>query len=284
MNTKIPSYLCKKANVNRLILVTSIFALLFINIFEPFGSLVIYRTISEFKYFLLSSVIILDGMIIVVLSRLAMLDFAKKHSVTYLHYVIWVLSEIIALALFFSLFNKFIVEEEMDRNFIDIFNNSAVNAGIVLLLPYSILWLYFRRQEKKISLQGNSPLDKNIEELSKQEIAFPDESGNLRISVPLKDILYIDSTDNFVTIHYLNQSRLSHFLIRNSLTRMIDNLTNDDSLVRCHRNYIVNLEKVRVLHKNKGEVTLELDNLNSTDIPVSSLYYDKFISKFAEFS
>jgi len=75
--------------------------LLFINIYEPFGSLVIYRTVSEIKYFFLSSVIILDGMLVMVLSRLVMLVILKRHAVTCLQYACWVLGEILAMTLFF---------------------------------------------------------------------------------------------------------------------------------------------------------------------------------------
>ena len=284
MNTRIPSYFCEKANVNRLILVTAIFALFFVNIVEPFGSLVIYRTVSEFKYIFLSSIIILTGMIIVVLSRLFMMDFVKRHTITYLHYVFWVVGEILSVSLFFTFFSMFVIEEEKYQNFIDIFKNSTLNASILILLPYSILWLYFHRHEKRQLNQYNPLKNKDFKAPEKQKIIFHDEKGNIRITVPCKDLLYIDSTSNFITIHYLDQSRVSHFLIRNSLTKMIDDLNNDSQLIRCHRNYIVNPDKVKVLHKNKGEITLELDDLNASTIPVSSLYYEKFISEFSDYS
>lgn len=284
MNTRIPSYLYKKANVNRLILFTAFFALLFVNIFEPFGSLVMYRTISEFKYFFLSSIIILDGMILIMLSRLVMLDFVKRHYITYLQYVIWVMGEIFAVSLFFALFTKFVVEEENNRNFTEIFKNSTVNGSILILLPYSILWLYFWRREKKQEIQCDLRKSTDFETSERQNITFHDEKGNLRITVPREDVLYIDSTNNFITIHYLNQSRLSHFLIRSSLTKMSDDLIDDNLLVRCHRNYIVNPDKVKVLHKNKGKITLQLEDLNVSSIPVSSLYYEEFISRFSDLS
>jgi hypothetical protein len=243
-----------------------------------------YRTISEIKYFFLSSIIILDGIILIIISRLVMLQFIKRHSITYLQYVFWVVSEIIAVSLFFTLFTMFLIEEENNRNFTEIFKNSILNGSILILLPYSMLWLYFRRREKKQPIKYNLLNNTDTDSLEKQKIPFHDEKGNLRITVQREDILYIDSTNNFITIHYLNQSRVSHFLIRNSLTKMIDDLNNDSQLIRCHRNYFVNPNKVKVLHKNKGEITLELDDLNASAIPVSSLYYDKFISELSYLS
>ena len=118
----------------------------------------------------------------------------------------------------------------------------------------------------------------------KNLIAFPDEKGELRISIMLENLLYIDSSDNYVTIHYLNKSKLSHFLIRNTLKWMDENLTNDSQLVRCHRSYIVNLDKVKVIRKNKGGIIMELDIVNTPDIPVSTTFYERVMSKFSHYS
>jgi len=284
MNTKIPAYLYDKSNINRLILFTALFALLFINIFQPFGSRGWYPYISDFKYFFFSSLIILIGMLVVVVSRFIMILFVKKHSITYLQYAFWVLAEIIAMSLFYSAFTKFIPEEGMNRDFLEIFHKSTVNTSLVLLLPYSILWLYFSWRDKNNLLQKMSVEDPTAGVQRKNSIAFPDEKGELRITIMLENLLYIDSSDNYVTIHYLNKSKLSHFLIRNTLKWMDENLTNDSQLVRCHRSYIVNLDKVKVIRKNKGGIIMELDIVNTPDIPVSTTFYERVMSKFSHYS
>jgi len=284
MNTNIPSYLYDKANINRLILFTALFALLFINIFQPFGSRGWYPDISDFKYFFFSSLIILTGMLVVVISRLIMLLYVKKHTVTYLQYTLWVVGEILSMSLFYSLFSKFIPEQGMKRDFMEIFHKSTVNTSLVLLLPYAILWLYFSWRDKNSLLQKMATVDQGNVALRKNLIAFTDEKGELRISIMLENLLYIDSSDNYVTIHYLNKSKLSHFLIRNSLKWMDENLTKDSQLVRCHRGFIVNLDKVKVLRKNKGGIIMELDVVNVPDIPVSATYYDSVMAKFSYYS
>jgi len=284
MNTNIPSYLYDKANINRLIFFTAIFALLFINIFQPFGSREWYPNISDFKYFFFSSFIILIGMLVVVVSRFIMLQFVKKHSISYFQYEFWVLAEILAMSLFYSLFTKFIPEEGMKRDFVEIFHKSTVNTSLILLLPYSILWLYFSWKEKNRLLQEMIKEDQPLDVQRKKSIAFFDEKGELRITIMLENLLYIDSSDNYVTIHYLNKSKLSHFLIRNTLKWMDDNLTNSSQLVRCHRSYIVNLDKVKVIRKNKGGIIMELEAASAPDIPVSNTYYERVMTKFSHYS
>lgn len=284
MNNKIPAYLYDKSNITRLILLTAVFALLFINIFQPFGSRGWYPYISDFKYFFFSSLIILTGMLVVVVSRLIMLAYGRKHAITYLQYSIWVLSEIVSMSLFYSLFSKFIPKEGANRDFLDIFHKSTVNTSLVLLLPYSILWLYFSWRDKNNMLEKMSQEEPPTETPKKNLIAFPDEKGELRISIMLENLLYVDSADNYATIHYLNKSKLSHFLIRNSLKWMEENLTKDSPLVRCHRSYVVNLDKVKVLRKTKDGIYLELDAVNTPDIPVSKTYYERVMTKFSQYS
>ena len=115
-------------------------------------------------------------------------------------------------------------------------------------------------------------------------VAFMDEKVELKISLMVENLLYIDAADNYATIYYLNKSKLSHYLLRNTLKWMDENLTNDTPLVRCHRSYMVNLDKVKVLRKTKTGIYIELDAENTPDIPVSKTYYERFMKKFSQYS
>ena len=283
MNSKIPAYLYEKGNIIRLILFTALFALLFINIFQPFGSRNWYPEVSDFNYFVFSSLIILTGMLVVVISRMFMLYFVRAHSINFWQFSVWILFEILAMSLFYALFTKFIPKEGLNRDFIEIIQKCTINTGLILLLPYSISWLFFSWKEK------NRLIEKlQVEETNgvntKSMIGFSDEKGELKISVMLENLLYIDSADNYATIHYLNKSKLSHYMIRNTLKWMDENLTKETLLVRCHRSYIVNLDKVKVLRKTKNGIYLEMDAENTPDIPVSKTYYERFMNKFSQYS
>ena len=60
----VPNYIFEKKNNVRLILLTAFFALIFINIYKPFGSQSWYH-VSSFKFFVFSSLLILTGMLVV---------------------------------------------------------------------------------------------------------------------------------------------------------------------------------------------------------------------------
>lgn len=284
MDKKVPFYLLEKKNTVRIILFTAFFALLFINLFQPFGSRNWYPNISDFKYFFFSSLIILTGMLVVVVSRLFMGLYIRRHELNYLQYAILILSEILAMSLFFSLFSRYVPSGGKERDFMQLFQKSFVNTSLVLLLPYSISILFFSWKEKNRLLKAQEGDDSTIPTHKKNLIGFQDEKGELKISIMLENLVLIESADNYATIHYINKDKLNTFLIRNSLKWIEDNLTKDTSLVRCHRSYIINLDKVRVFKKTKNGIFMELEAPDTPDIPVSKTYYNKVMEKFSQYS
>ncbi len=284
MDKKVPFYLLEKKNTVRIILFTAFFALLFINLFQPFGSRNWYPNISDFKYFFFSSLIILTGMLVVVVSRLFMGLYIRRHELNYLQYAILILSEILAMSLFFSLFFRYVPSGGKERDFMQLFQKSFVNTSLVLLLLYSISILFFSWKEKNRLLKAQEGDDSTIPTHKKSLIGFQDEKGELKISIMLENLVLIESADNYATIHYINKDKLNTFLIRNSLKWIEDNLTKDTSLVRCHRSYIINLDKVRVFKKTKNGIFMELEAPDTPDIPVSKTYYNKVMEKFSQYS
>lgn len=284
MDQKIPYYLLEKRNTIHMILFTVFFALLFINIFQPFGSRNWYPNISDFNYFFFSSIIILTGMLVVVISRLFLGLYTRKNEINYLQYTVWVFAEIIAMSMFYALFSKYVPKGGEDRDFFILLKNSTINTSLVLLIPYAMSFLYFSWKEKNRLLNERivNPVQPDVPK--KGLIGFTDEKGELKISIMLDNLIYIDSADNYATIHYINKEKIANFLIRNSLKWMEENLTKGTPLVRCHRSYIINLDKVKVLRKTKAGIFLELDAPNAPDIPVSKTYYDKVMEKFSQYS
>ena len=283
MDGKIPAYLYEKSNTVKMILFTASFALLFINLFQPFGSRDWYPGTSDIKYFAFSSLIILTGMLVVVISRVILTSYSKKHDVLYWQFALWIGCEIVAMAIFYTLFARFFPKDGLERELSEIFRQSLINTALVLLLPYAITWLYFSWKEKSKLLEHIEQVKSN-ETHARALVAFPDEKGDLKISIMLDNLLYVESADNYATINYMNKSKQSRFLLRNSLKWMEENLTKDTPLTRCHRSYIVNMDKVKILKKVKGGIVLELDAENTPEIPVSKTYYDSFMRKFSRYS
>ncbi len=146
----IPSYLNEKQNIVRLILFTSLFALVFINIYSPFGADK-WFTLTSLEFFTYSSLTILTGVLVVVFSRILMYKWCKRHTINILQYLGWIFAEIFSMAVTYALLEKFLLKDL--RLFMDLVMNSLKNTALVLLLPYSILWLYFSWQDKKDQIE-----------------------------------------------------------------------------------------------------------------------------------
>lgn len=278
MQKPIPSYLTEKGNLVRLIILTAAFALVFINIYAPFGADKWFN-VNRWEFFAYSSIVILTGVLVVVISRILMYLVVKKHPLLLWQYLVWVMAEVLFMAIFYSLFEKLFLKDS--RFYGDLLILSIKNTTLVLLLPYSVLWLYFSWREKKMQIIKLTE-QPQVADPSKNMIPFHDEKGELRFSVKLDNLLYLESADNYVNIHYLDHGKTTRFILRNTIKRFEESFKGTE-VIRCHRSYMVNFDKVKVLRKEKEELCLELDVPNTIALPVSKTYAKNVMEVFTRF-
>ncbi|GAP43685.1 protein containing LytTr DNA-binding domain [Lentimicrobium saccharophilum] len=267
LQKEIPAYLMLKSNIVRLILFTAFFALIFINVYAPFGVDVWFHT-TRWQLLLYSSVITLTGVLVVVISRIIMYHTRRTKLLRLWQYLVWVLAEVFFMGLFYTLYQKLILHDP--RFFPDLLALSVQNTALVLLLPYSVLWLYFSWEDKKIRLEKirkEGAPDGPV----KGMVHFCDERGGLRFSLKAENLLYLEAADNYVYIHYLDNGKLSRHLLRSNLKRL-DGELQDSALVRCHRSYMVNSEKVSLIRREKEGLRIEMEGIANLSLPVSPTY------------
>ncbi len=275
----IPHYLNEKTNIVRSIIFTSLFALVFINIYSPFGA-DRWFTLTRFQFFTYSSLVILTGVLVVVISRIVMYYTGRKYNIILWQYLVWIFAEIMLMSMFYALFEKFVLEDA--RSFTYLVKLSARNTALVLLLPYSAMWLYLSWRDKKALIERMSEMQSSAGNI-RDMIPFYDEKSVLKLSVKKENLLFLESAENYVSICYLNKGKVSKYLLRDTLKRQEENFTGTE-IVRCHRSYMVNFEKVRVIRKDKDGLKLELDNPSVMDIPVSKTYVDNVMQTFSRYS
>lgn len=274
----IPSYLNEKQNIKRLILFTSLFALVFINAYSPFGADRWYN-LTRLEFFTYSSLTILLGVLVVVISRIIMYHFCKRHSLNIWQYLIWIFAEIFSMAVVYAMFEKLFLKDA--RIFSDLVKNSSRNTALVLLLPYSVLWLYFSWRDKKEQIERLADYPPSLES-TRNMIPFYDDKGILKFSIKKENLLYLESAENYVNICYLNKGKVSKYLLRDTLKKIEENFSGTE-IIRCHRSYMVNFEKVKVIRKDKDGLKLEFDNPSVTDIPVSKTYVNTVMQTFSKY-
>ena len=275
----IPDYLVEKRNILRLIIFTALFALVFINIYSPFGADQ-WFDLTKLQFFTYSSVVILTGVLVVVFSRIIMYFVCKKNIINLLQYLAWIAAEILFMASFYALFQKFVLKDP--RLFTDLVKTSASNTALVLLLPYSISWLYFSWHDKKEKIERMEELS-SFTGSTKEMIPFYDDKSILKFSVKKENLIYLESTENYINIFYLNNGKISKYLLRDTMKKMEEKFNGTD-IIRCHRSYMVNFEKVKVIRKEKDGLKLDFDNSQVSDIPVSRSYVENVMETFSKYS
>lgn len=271
----IPAYLLEKRNIVTLILFTAAFALVFINVYAPFG-VDVWFNVTRWTLLLYSSIITLTGVMVVVISRIIMYHSRHRVAIRLWHYLVWVMAEVFFMGLFYSLYQKLILSDV--RFLPDIVVVSVQNTALVLLLPYSVLWLYFSWSENKRKLESFGQA-KDLEP-QKGMIHFNDERGILRLSVKTEHLLYLEAADNYIYIHFLDNGQPERHLLRNNLKKLNEKLGHSP-LVRCHRSFMVNSDKVKLIRRGKDGLLLELDLPGMLTIPVSKTYVNEVMNAFA---
>lgn len=95
------------------------------------------------------------------------------------------------------------------------------------------------------------------------------------IEVKPSAIGYIKASGNYVEIYSIGDKKAQ--LLRAPLCFVAEKLVPYDFIIKCHRQYYVNLQKI-VSHKgNSQRIVLNLDSINDT-IPVSKSYVKKVLS------
>jgi hypothetical protein len=261
----IPDYFITRKNTVLQVLFTTLFAYIFINIYRPFGAGEWYN-ISSGEFIFYSGLLVIAGMLVVLISRaLLMFLIRRKQTVTVRYYILMIAGEVLLMAAMYAFLEKFIMNDS--RNFGFLYYLALQNTALILLIPYVISLLFFAWKEKSISL--NNLL--NQIRYSSNFISFHDEKGILRISLKPDDLLYLESSDNYVSIKHLQNEQLKSELIRNTL-KNIEKTFENSSLLRCHRSYIVNIKRVSIVRKEGTSMKLILESPTYEEIPVSRGY------------
>jgi len=267
---KIPPYLVDKKNLLQQISFTAVFALIFINIYAPFNAESWFNA-GKAELFIYSSLYILAGMLVIVASRLVFIGLARRTRINFLVYVFWIFMELLLLAGAYTVMDIMILHN--DTNPFEQFFKLLMVTVFVLAIPYVISWLYFSWQHQKQKLEELSGVTSHTYS-SRNMVNFYDETGKLRFSLHASDVLFIESTDNYVTVYVQDKDRMKKVMLRNTMKRLEKEL--EKTLIqRCHRSYMVNFENVKMVRLSGTSLYIYLDNTDESRIPVSRTYTEK---------
>lgn len=82
------------------------------------------------------------------------------------------------------------------------------------------------------------------------------------------ELIYIKAEGNYCKVHYAEESKLKKVMIRNTLKNIETELTEFDNIVRCHKSYIINLNRVVKITGNAKGYSFIVDEFKYP-VPVS---------------
>ncbi len=262
-----------KKNRLFLVLFMLVYAMLFLNIFIPFN-IKDWMPLSNSPQFFTLSGFAMVGALGLAFSQFVLRKLFKLEQFKIKQFFLWVLFELILLTFILTvIYNDF----SNWFNFIDEFLFTLKHTFLIIIIPYSIVLLILSLFRSRYELLEMKKEGKNVD-IKNKLVKFPDDKGNVKFSLLLKDLLYLESTDNYVYIHYQANDILKKELLRNSL-KNLEKILENEPIRRCHRSYMVNLINLNIAKKAGQKILLKL-NFVTELIPVSKTYQKEFMEYF----
>ncbi len=278
--TPIPSFIYKRSNQITMIIFVPIFALFFIALYSPFdfdridsdAHFLSWLNVSrELLVQLITIFLILIGMAVAAISRWLMALYTRNRQISYVHYITWIACEILVMTLMFTIVALF---TDTNKGIITLFKNSLIKTFLMLLIPYTLCYIYFIWQERVAQLRMlRERIAEDETALQAAYVQIFDEKGEMRLSVRREHLLLIESADNYICVWYTNNNAPKKVLVRNTLKQVAEQLASTH-IQRCHRSYLVNLDHVKVLRREKEGIFVELGIVGVPDVPISKTYSD----------
>lgn len=261
---------------------------------------------AELDFHEYSFVLVVTSFTVLVLSRLLLAAILRPKKVCKIHTVtIWIVAEMLAsvaavwgvdMLLFTGV--TFYPGQLFVQVTVDIIKLYVFPMAIVSL---SMLCDQFRRdistlrqpdntKSNTVPKQSSSPhtemptapnpvLNKlpypTVEDIFSEMVCFYDRTNDFDFSLPLKDVLFVETSDNYVSVNYLDEGHVSSRIIRNTMKNMEEYL-HSYGFFRCHRQYLVNAHNIKSISKGKEGLIIRLRGSN-TVIPVSKTYSSAII-------
>jgi len=282
----IPSYLRERYQLLGTVTFAALFSVLFLLVSIPFSNNAWFR-LGNSTFFGFTALFASISLAILIVSKVTMYKTRNILPMTYWGYSAWCLSEIVLITVLYTIFTVTIAQPE-DQNGIAIFFHALVYTFVCLGVPYIIAGMFFTiiDQNRTIRLMNMQDVvtDETPAETAApvQKFTLFDNNGVLKLSVSSANLYYVEADDNYIKVWYADQQgALQTYMLRCRLKTVEESFAGSD-LIRCHRKFIVNMQKVKLLQKVGAVYEITLDNEAIAPIPVTKTYIGNVLERFKE--
>lgn len=277
----IPKFFFEMKSIWLFLATMLVVTLLFIVFYQPASFLRTEEPVSNLNIYIYTVIMVASGAGMFVISRMLLFYVQKKTTMEFFHFIIWMAVELIVISVLLTVI-AFFLGNVAQLPFSDMLWRVSLDFLSVIAVPYIISVLVFYLDDRRRLVQSlRHRLEMQADQLlpEGENINFYDRGGKLAFSTRRTNVLFIEAANNYSNIHYINEGKEDTFILRNSL-KMLDDPEKYKGLLRCHRGFIVNIENVKLLRKDKEFLVLELTQ-GSRAIPVSDSYYQRVVQSFA---
>ncbi|MBO4595979.1 MAG: LytTR family transcriptional regulator [Bacteroidales bacterium] len=170
------------------------------------------------------------------------------------------------------------------RGFWQIFLEAFLYGLLTIGAAYLLVALHFVIKDRaniiRLMNMGDVVSDSFPAPQDEQIITLFDNDGDMKLSVRLRNIFFIESDDNYIKVWYAdNNGEVKQYMLRCRLKTVEESFAGSD-LVRCHRKYIVNLSRIETLTRQKEGYYIDLGIETANALPVSKTYEASVLARF----
>ncbi len=281
LRKKVPRFLLESRTLAGSVIAIVLFSILFMVIYGPYSStswltLVAGRAegtgmLSRFHMVMASVAFYLVAIAFLILSKVVLYHIGHKYQLMGAHLAAYIGGEVVMVSFIYTVFTALFNLADPDL-FFSILGRAILVLSFILIIPYVICLLYAtnRHQQQLLDRLGMNVVNDKTESTDPKLIHLVDSTGRLKMSINIDSLYYVESQDNYVKIYYESDGKLCNYMLR-STTKAIESKFGD-WLIRCHRGYIVNKNKIRIFRNDRDGMYIKLTHDGIKQIPVSKSY------------
>ena len=247
----------------------ALFVFLFLIIFQPFQISFLEESITVvaagFALITFVTMLVLNGIVPLFFYR-----YFDETNWTVTRELLYTLLNIWLIGILNFLYYNFFFTNSFTWSSLWWFQFSTVVIGI---FPVAFI-VYYKERNSRLKYIGEADSLSQVlktelqrEVKTKDTVILPSQNQNENIKIATDLLYFVKAADNYIEVYLMNET-LQKKMIRNTLKSIEESLIGNSNFFRCHKSYIVNLDKVSKISGNAQGYKLHMVDMDQ-QIPVS---------------
>lgn len=147
---------------------------------------------------------------------------------------------------------------------------------VIGIIPFAFMTIIMENRLVKQHLAASKAITDHVQSSQEphHEKQVDLQTDNKPFSLNIDDLLYLESMSNYVKLVYLQNGEAKSEILRATLSDLSKQLEQHNHIVKCHRSFVVNTDKITDSKGNAQGLKLSLNNASDL-VPVSRAHIPK---------